>query len=208
MYKYFLKRIIDLLIAIIGILVLLPVFLIVFIILLFSNNGKPFFFQSRPGKDENIFKIVKFKTMNDKRDVNGDLLAPDNRITPLGNFLRKTSLDEIPQLINVIKGDMSLVGPRPLLIKYLPLYSDEQKKRHTVKPGITGLAQVMGRNSLSWKQKFEFDVRYINELSFFLDVKILFLTIKKVISNDGVYDESNTIVPDFKGSSENTNLEQ
>ncbi len=150
LYKKIIKRFLDFIIALIGFMILSPVFLIVTIGLFFANQGKPFFFQKRPGKDERIFKVIKFKTMNDKKDVQGNLLSDADRLTPIGTFVRKTSLDEIPQLLNVLKGDMSLIGPRPLLPEYLPLYNEEQKKRHHVKPGITGWAQVNGRNAISW----------------------------------------------------------
>ncbi len=199
-YNSIFKRLIDLILSIIGFILLLPIFSIVTIILWLKNNKKPFFYQDRPGKNELIFKIIKFKTMNDKTDENGNLLPPNKRITELGKFIRKYSLDEIPQLLNVIKGDMSLVGPRPLLIRYLPLYNAEQKKRHTVKPGITGWAQVNGRNAISWEQKFEFDVWYVNHMSFVLDLKILFLTVLKVFKKDGVYSVDNDIMPDFTGT--------
>lgn len=165
-----------------------------------SNHGKAFFFQIRPGKNKKLFKIIKFKTMNDKVDASGDLLPFDQRVTKIGAFIRKYSLDEIPQLINVLQGDMSLIGPRPLLVEYLPLYSDRQKIRHHVKPGITGWAQVNGRNAITWKQKFDFDIWYVQHISFLLDVKILFLTIKKVIVKDGVNSQSNLNMPTFMGT--------
>src|SRR5690606_31873546 len=145
-----------------------------------ANNGRPFFLQPRPGKGGEVFKIIKFKTMNDKKDADGNLLSDAERLTPIGAFIRKTSLDEIPQLINVLKGDMSLIGPRPLLVQYLPLYNEFQKRRHEVRPGMTGWAQVNGRNTISWDKKFEYDVWYVDHLSFLLDMKILLLTIKKV----------------------------
>ncbi len=155
MYKYFFKRVFDLLLSIIGLLILSPIFIIVLLLLMINNNGKPFFYQMRPGKNEKIFKVIKFKTMNDKKGKNGELLPDKDRLTSLGNFIRKTSLDEIPQLINVFKGDMSLIGPRPLLPEYLPFYNDDQKRRHLVSPGITGWAQINGRNSISWEEKFK-----------------------------------------------------
>lgn len=188
MYENYYKRLLDFLFASFGIIVLSPVFLATIVALYYSNNGKPFFIQERPGKDEKIFKLIKFKTMNDKKDAEGNLLPMGERITPLGAFLRKTSLDEIPQLLNVIKGDMSLIGPRPLLKEYLPMYSTRQKLRHSVKPGITGWAQVNGRNQVSWKDKFEMDVWYVNNISFKLDTIIFFKTIKKIITKSDVAD--------------------
>ncbi|MCO4820447.1 MAG: sugar transferase [Flavobacteriaceae bacterium] len=199
MYKLLIKRLLDFLMAIIGLVILSPVFIVVYIILYFSNDGKPFFFQSRPGKDEIIFNIIKFKTMNDKKDENGNLLPDVQRITSIGRFIRKTSLDEIPQLINVLKGDMSVIGPRPLLIMYLPLYSEEQATRHNIRPGITGWAQVNGRNAITWKQKFTYDVYYVNNLSFLLDLKILFMTLKKVILKDGVNSSDEFTMQKFTG---------
>ena len=200
MYKIFFKRVLDFCAALLGFIVLLPIFSIITIYLLFSNKGKPFFFQKRPGKKERIFFIIKFKSMNDKKDTEGNLLPFEKRITKTGAFIRKYSLDEIPQLINVIKGDMSLVGPRPLLTEYLPLYNEDQKKRHNVKPGITGWAQVNGRNAISWKEKFSLDTWYVNNLSFSLDVKILLLTIKRVLKKEGVNSSDNLNMPLFKGN--------
>ncbi|MHA7943515.1 sugar transferase [Formosa sp. 3Alg 14/1] len=181
MYKRVFKRVIDFTAALIGFILLFPIFLVVTLILLVTN-GQPFFFQSRPGKNEKVFKIMKFKSMSDKKDANGNLLPDAERVTALGTFIRKTSLDEIPQLLNVIKGDMSLIGPRPLLVRYLPYYTEEEQLRHTVRPGITGLAQVSGRNSISWDDKLAIDVEYVKNLSFMLDVKILLKTVGKVIS--------------------------
>lgn len=200
MYKNLFKRIIDFLGSLIGLLLLSPVFVFVMMGLFFANQGKPFFFQPRPGKGERIFKIVKFKTMNDKKDKNGNLLSDAERLTKIGSFVRKTSLDEIPQLINVIKGDMSLIGPRPLLIQYLPLYNETQKRRHEVRPGITGWAQVNGRNAISWQQKFEYDVWYIDNISLWLDIKILFLTVKKVFVREGISQEGQVTAEEFKGN--------
>src|SRR5690554_1395774 len=200
MYKNFFKRIIDFLGSLIGLLLLSPVFVFVMMGLFFANQGKPFFFQPRPGKGERIFKIVKFKTMNDKKAPNGNLSPDAERLTKIGSFVRKTSLDEIPQLINVLKGDMSLIGPRPLLIQYLPLYNDFQKRRHEVRPGITGWAQVNGRNAISWKQKFEYDIWYVDNLNWRLDVKILFLTIKKVFVREGISQEGQATMEYFKGN--------
>lgn len=200
MYKKYLKRILDFLTAFFGLLILSPVFIIVTICLFIANKGKPFFFQSRPGKDEKVFKIVKFKSMNDRKDKDGNLLPDAVRLTKVGAFVRKTSLDEIPQLINVLKGDMSLIGPRPLLVQYLPLYNDRQKRRHDVRPGITGWAQVNGRNAISWPQKFEYDVWYVENLSFALDVKIIFMTIKKVFIREGISMEGEATTQYFEGN--------
>lgn len=204
MYSSFIKRILDFVAALIGLLLLSPIFIAVLIVLIIVNRGKPFFFQARPGFKEKVFKIIKFKTMNDKKDLNGELLSPDKRLTKAGIFIRKNSLDEIPQLVNVLKGDMSIVGPRPLLIRYLPRYNKTQKQRHNVKPGITGWAQVNGRNAISWEQKFKYDVYYINNISLVLDLKILWKTVYKVIKKDGIYNTENEIVPDFMGT-ENKN---
>ncbi len=198
-YKNFIKRFFDFSIALVGLICLLPVFIVVIIGLFFANQGKPFFFQERPGKDERIFKIIKFKTMNDKKDKDGNLLPDAERLTKIGSFVRKTSLDEIPQLINVLKGDMSLIGPRPLRTYYLPLYSPEQKKRHDVRPGITGWAQVNGRNAISWTKKFEYDVWYVDNFSFGLDIKILFLTFKKVFKREGISKEGFVTTEAFNG---------
>jgi lipopolysaccharide/colanic/teichoic acid biosynthesis glycosyltransferase len=167
---------------------------------MFANNGKPFFFQTRPGNNEKLFKIVKFKTMTDEKDKNGKLLPDEKRLTTVGKWVRKTSLDELPQLINVVKGEMSLIGPRPLLPEYLPLYNKEQKKRHTIRPGITGWAQVNGRNAISWVDKFKLDVYYVENLTFWLDVKIVFLTIKKVLVKEGVSSSTSVTMEKFKGN--------
>ena len=199
MYKNFLKHFLDFILSLFGLIVLLPVFLLITLLLFFANRGKPFFVQERPGKDEKIFSIIKFRTMNDKRDANGKLLPDSERLTTIGRIVRKTSLDEIPQLLNVIKGEMSLVGPRPLLIQYLPLYNTEQKRRHEVRPGITGWAQVNGRNALLWQEKFFYDVWYVDYCSFGLDVKILLLTVKKVFVREGITSETSVTMEVFKG---------
>lgn len=199
LYKNVIKRLIDFVVALTALILLFPVFLIVFIALAISNNGKPLFFQTRPGKNEKLFKIIKFKTMNDKKDSEGRFLDFDKRVTPLGKFVRKYSLDEIPQLFNVIKGDMSLIGPRPLLVQYLPLYNNTQKRRHEVKPGITGWAQVNGRNAILWVKKFEYDVWYVDNVSLMLDIKILLLTIKKVVVKEGVNSSENLNMTTFTG---------
>ena len=200
MYKIYFKRFLDFFVALIGLLLLSPIFLLATIGLFFANNGKPFFFQTRPGKNEKLFQIIKFKTMNDKKDAAGNLLSDAERLTPIGSFVRKTSLDEIPQLLNVLKGDMSLIGPRPLLIQYLPLYNSIQKKRHDIRPGITGWAQVNGRNAISWEQKFEYDVWYVENCTFLLDVKILLLTVKKVFKREGISQEGSATTDNFKGN--------
>lgn len=200
MYQKLFKIFFDFFAALLGLVILSPIFLMVTFGLFIANNGKPFFFQKRPGKGEKIYKIIKFKTMTDKKDAQGALLPDTERLTTIGKFVRKTSLDELPQLINVLKGNMSLVGPRPLLPEYLPLYNSEQKKRHNVKPGITGWAQVNGRNTISWEQKFEYDVWYVKHISFWLDLKILFLTIKKVIVSEGISSEGQATTENFKGN--------
>lgn len=199
MYKYFFKQVIDFSIALLALLFISPIFIVVMIGLYLANSGKPFFYQERPGKKNRIFTIIKFKTMNDKKDKNGKLLPDFERLTTLGAFVRKTSLDEIPQLINVLKGDMSLIGPRPLLPKYLPLYDDTQKRRHDVKPGITGWAQINGRNAISWEDKFKYDVWYVDNCSFLLDVKIFWMTFVKVFKREGInVNTENTALP-FQG---------
>lgn len=199
MYKYF-KSFFDFIFGLFFFLLVSPVFILVTVLLFLSNRGKPFFYQQRPGKNGRVFKIVKFKSMNDKRDTQGKLLPDEERITALGNLVRKTSLDEIPQLLNVIKGDMSFVGPRPLLVRYLNLYNEEQMRRHEVKPGITGWAQINGRNAISWEEKFKHDVYYVEHMSLFLDLKILFLTIAKVLNRDDISSESSATMEAFTGS--------
>jgi lipopolysaccharide/colanic/teichoic acid biosynthesis glycosyltransferase len=200
MYLHFSKRLLDVLIGTIAFILLSPFFMGVILVLLITNNGKPFFFQPRPGKNGEIFKVIKFKSMNDKKDENGEFLSFHLRVTKFGNFIRKYSLDEIPQLLNVLKGDMSLIGPRPLLVQYLPLYNEEQAKRHLVKPGITGWAQVNGRNTISWDKKFELDVWYVNNVSFLLDMQILLLTAKKVLIREGVNADENLNMSTFDGT--------
>ncbi|MDR0506972.1 MAG: sugar transferase [Dysgonamonadaceae bacterium] len=191
MYRNCIKCLLDFILSLSGFIIISPIFLIVTVLLCFANNGKPFFFQPRPGKNEKIFKVIKFKTMNDKKDASGNLLPDAERLTRIGGFIRKTSLDEIPQLINVIKGNMSLIGPRPLMPQYLPLYSPEQARRHKVKPGITGWAQCHGRNDISWKQKFEYDVWYVDNMSLKVDMTVFFITLKKIIIREGIYKEGN-----------------
>jgi lipopolysaccharide/colanic/teichoic acid biosynthesis glycosyltransferase len=200
MYKNFFKRIVDFILSFIGLLMLSPILVIVTMLLVIANNGKPFFFQTRPGKNEKLFSILKFKTMTDAKDSSGNLLPDAERMTKLGSFVRKTSIDELPQLLNVLKGDMSLIGPRPLLPEYLLLYNTEQRKRHIVRPGITGWAQVNGRNAISWQQKFKLDVFYVENLSFMLDLKIVFLTVKKVLIKEGISSETSSTMEKFKGN--------
>lgn len=199
MYRTLGKRIIDFTVALIGLIIVSPILLIVTIALFFANQGKPFFFQTRPGLKAKPFTIIKFKTMNDKRDDQGFLLEDSARLTRVGKFVRKTSLDEIPQLVNVLLGDMSLIGPRPLLTQYLLLYNDFQKRRHEVRPGITGWAQVNGRNAISWTKKFEYDVEYVDNISFYFDLKILISTIKKVLLKEGISQEGEATMELFKG---------
>ncbi|MCU7615080.1 sugar transferase [Chryseobacterium sp. GMJ5] len=199
MYKNYIKRIIDFMIALVGLLILSPVFIVVTIGLYFANDGKPFFFQARPGLKEKIFKIIKFKTMNDKKDASGNLLSDAERLTAIGAFVRKTSLDEIPQLINILKGDMSLIGPRPLLPQYLPLYNTIQKRRHDVRPGITGWAQINGRNAISWEKKFELDIWYVDHLSFATDLKVFLNTFKKVFKREGINQGGQATAEPFNG---------
>lgn len=200
MYKKIIKTIADFLAALIGLILLLPLFCTITIGLFFANNGQPFFFQARPGKNGKIFKIIKFKTMNDKRDTAGNLLPDGDRLTAIGAFVRKTSMDELPQLLNVLKGDMSLIGPRPLLPHYLHLYSDFQNRRHEVKPGITGWAQVNGRNAISWEQKFEYDVWYVTNYSFVLDIKIILMTVQKVFVREGISQQGKATMEAFTGT--------
>jgi undecaprenyl phosphate N,N'-diacetylbacillosamine 1-phosphate transferase len=187
MYKHFLKRFIDIVIGLILIICFSPLFIIVTVWLYFANRGAGVFFtQNRPGKKAKVFRIIKFKTMTDERDSDGKLLADVQRLTKVGSFVRSTSIDELPQLFNVLIGDMSLIGPRPLLIKYLPLYTRNQSRRHNVRPGITGWTQTHGRNSISWKEKFELDIWYVDNISLFLDVKILWMTFLKVLKREGI----------------------
>jgi len=199
MYKV-LKRLIDLCISTIVLLLTAPISIVVLILLFWANNGKVFFIQARPGLNGRIFNIIKFKTMNDRTSADGKLLSDAERLTCVGQLLRKTSIDELPQLINVIKGDMSLIGPRPLLVEYLPLYNSTQKKRHDVRPGITGWAQVNGRNAISWDMKFQYDVWYVDNLSWALDMKILFLTVKKVFKLEGISSGVSVTMEKFLGN--------
>lgn len=201
MYKYFFKRLIDFIIVFCVLVVIWPILLIITLWLHFANKGAgAFFAQERPGKGGKVFKVIKFKTMTDERDADGNLLPDADRLTNVGRFVRSTSIDELPQLINVLKGDMALIGPRPLLVQYLPLYSKEQARRHDVRPGITGWAQVNGRNVISWTKKFELDVWYVDHCSFWLDVKIIFLTIKKVFVREGISQEGQATMEFFTGN--------
>lgn len=200
MYRLFFKRLIDILASFILLILASPILLVVVLILYYQNKSKVFFFQERPGWHQKAFKIIKFKTMTDTKDAAGKLLPDNQRITKAGRIIRKLSIDELPQLINVLKGDMSLVGPRPLLFKYIPLYSEEQLRRHDVRPGITGWAQVNGRNSISWGKKFELDVYYVDHLSLILDIKILWMTFMKVIQSEGVNQTADRPMNPFNGS--------
>ena len=199
MYKFFFKPLFDFLGALIGLFILSPLWVLVMFALIFQNNGIPFFFQTRPGKHLKAFKIIKFKTMTDEKDSSGNLLPDVERMTMLGKIVRKLSIDEIPQLLNVLRGEMSLIGPRPLLFKYIPLYSKEQLKRHEVKPGITGWAQVNGRNSISWTDKFRLDIEYVSNLNFWLDLKIIYLTFIKVLKKEGVNQQEDRPMNPFNG---------
>ena len=200
MYSKFFKRIVDIIIALIALLILSPVIIILIILLMIANNGKPFFFQNRPGKNKKYFTIIKFKTMKDPKDKGGEWRNQEERITKVGGFVRNYSLDELLQLINVLKGDMSIVGPRPMLDNYLPLYNKEQDRRHLVKPGMTGWAQVNGRNAISWEEKWVFDVWYVDHLSFSIDLKILLKTIQKVFKRDGITSDEHDIYEPWKGN--------
>lgn len=201
MYAHFFKRLIDFTIVFMVLLIIWPILLLITIWLHFANKGAgAFFTQERPGKNGKIFKVIKYKTMTDERDAQGNLLPDADRLTKVGKFVRSTSIDELPQLINVLKGDMALIGPRPLLPQYLPLYSKEQARRHEVRPGITGWAQVNGRNAISWAKKFELDVWYVDHCSFWLDLKIIFLTIKKVFIREGISQEGQATIEPFNGN--------
>ena len=201
LYKNCFKRVLGFTIALVAIICLSPLLLVVTIWLHFSNKGAgAFFFQERPGKDGKVFKIIKFKTMTDERDANGKLLPDEKRLTRVGRFVRATSIDELPQLINVLKGEMALIGPRPLLIKYLALYSPEQARRHEVRPGITGWAQCNGRNAISWAEKFKLDVWYVDHCTLLTDLKILFITIRKVIAHEGISQQGQATMEEFKGN--------
>lgn len=200
MYRRFFKRILDFCIALVALVVISPILIVVAVWLHFANRGAgAFFLQERPGLHGKIFKIIKFKTMTDERDAEGNLLPDAERLTPVGRFVRSTSIDELPQLINVLKGDMSLIGPRPLLVKYLPLYSPEQMRRHDVRPGISGWAQCHGRNAISWTEKFMLDVWYVDHCTFMTDVRVVLTTIGKVLKRDGIAQEGNATMEEFNG---------
>ncbi len=200
MYRHCIKRLLDFFISLLAIIALSPLFAVVTVWLHFANKGAgAFFLQERPGLNSRIFKIIKFKTMTDEKDKSGNLLPDENRLTKVGRFVRSTSIDELPQLFNVLKGDMSLIGPRPLLVKYLPLYSEKQKRRHNVRPGITGWAQCHGRNAISWTQKFEYDIWYVDNLSFATDMKVILQTIKTVIKRSGISHKGSATMEAFNG---------
>lgn len=199
MYRLFFKRFLDFLLSLVAIVLLSPIYLIVAILVRVKLGSPVIFTQERPGKDEKIFKMYKFRSMTSEIDENGNLLPDEVRLTSFGKKLRATSFDELPELFNILKGDMSIVGPRPLLIKYLPLYTSEQRKRHYVKPGLTGLAQISGRNSITWEDKFNLDINYVNTLSFNLDLKIIILTVKSVLKKEGINSDNSVTMEEFKG---------
>ena len=199
MYRSFFKRVFDFILSLTAIIILSPVLLLLTVIGAFRMGGNPFFTQDRPGKDGKVFKLVKFKSMNNKRDERGELLPDEKRLTSYGQFIRNTSLDELPELINILKGDMAIVGPRPLLVRYLTRYNKTQARRHEVRPGLTGLAQVNGRNAISWEDKFRYDVEYVDNLSLLLDIKIILKTALKVIKSDGISSESSATMEEFMG---------
>ena len=199
-YEKYIKRMLDFTLSLMALIVLSPVLLVLVIVGAIKMKGNPFFTQDRPGKDEKIFKLIKFRSMTCETDAQGNLLPDEVRLTRYGKFLRASSLDELPELINILKGDMSIVGPRPLLVRYLPLYNAEQKHRHDVRPGLTDWAQVNGRNTLSWEDKFRYDVDYVNQISFALDVKVIFMTVKKVFCREGISSETSATMEEFKGT--------
>ena len=199
MYRSFFKRVFDFILSLTAIIIFSPVLLLLTVIGAFLMGGNPFFTQERPGKDGKIFKLVKFKSMNNKRDERGELLPDEKRLTSYGQFIRNTSLDELPELINILKGDMAIVGPRPLLVRYLTRYSKTQARRHEVRPGLTGLAQVNGRNAISWEDKFRYDVEYVDNLCLILDIKIILMTVLKVVKRDGISSESSATMEEFMG---------
>jgi lipopolysaccharide/colanic/teichoic acid biosynthesis glycosyltransferase len=200
MYAKLFKRVIDFTLSLVAILVLTPVLAVLTLIGAWQMEGNPFFTQERPGKDEKIFKLIKFRTMTNEKDKDGNLLPDEKRLVRYGKFLRSTSLDELPELFNILVGDMSIVGPRPLLVKYLPLYSERQRHRHDVRPGLTGYAQVHGRNAISWEEKFELDLKYIEKITFFGDIKIILDTVLVVFKRSGISSESSVTMEEFKGT--------
>ena len=200
MYNKFFKRLIDFTLSFIALIVLLPILLVLVVVTAIAMKGNPFFTQQRPGKNEKIFKLIKFRTMTNAKDKDGNLLPDEVRLNKFGKILRSTSLDELPELINILKGDMSIVGPRPLLVKYLPRYNDEQRRRHEVRPGLTGNAQANGRNALSWEEKFKLDIEYVDNISFSFDIKIIFDTVKAVFKRDGISSENSATMEEFMGS--------
>jgi len=205
MYRNFFKRIFDFLLSLTAFLLLFPILLLLVAAGTVKMGGNPFFVQERPGKDGKIFKLVKFKSMNNKKDENGNLLPDETRLTSYGKFIRNTSLDELPELINILKGDMAIVGPRPLLVRYLTRYNKTQARRHEVRPGLTGLAQVNGRNAISWEEKFNYDVEYVDNVSFLLDFKIICKTVLKIIKKDGISSETSATMEEFMGQTEESN---
>lgn len=199
MYRSFFKRVFDFILSLTAIIILSPVLLLLTVIGAFLMGGNPFFTQDRPGKDGKVFKLVKFKSMNNKRDERGELLPDEKRLTSYGQFIRNTSFDELPELINILKGDMAIVGPRPLLVRYLTRYSKTQARRHEVRPGLTGLAQINGRNAISWEDKFRYDVEYVDNLCLMLDIKIILMTVLKVVKRDGISSENSATMEEFMG---------
>lgn len=200
MYAKYIKRPLDFCLSLCALIVLSPILLVLTVLGALMMKGNPFFTQLRPGKDEKIFKLIKFRTMTCEKDKDGNLLPDEKRLTRYGKFLRSTSLDELPELFNILKGDMAVVGPRPLLTEYLTLYNDAQHRRHEVRPGLSGLAQVNGRNAVTWEQKFEYDVKYVDDITFFGDMKIIIVTVLKVLKRDGITEENNVTVEKFTGS--------
>lgn len=200
MYRKYFKRFLDFFLSLLALIVLSPVLLILTVLGAVKMKGNPFFTQQRPGKDEKIFKLIKFRTMTNEKDAQGNLLPDDVRLTKYGKFLRSTSLDELPELINILNGDMSIVGPRPLLVKYLPLYNEEQRHRHDVRPGLTGYAQVHGRNAISWGEKFAMDIKYVNSITFIGDVRIILGTVKSVLKHEGINSETSATMEEFTGA--------
>ena len=204
MYAKFIKRPLDFTLSLLALIVLSPVLIILIVMGAIGMKGNPFFTQLRPGKNEKIFKLIKFRTMTNEKDKDGNLLPDEKRLNKYGKFLRSTSLDELPELLNILKGDMSIVGPRPLLVQYLPLYNERQKKRHEVRPGLTGFAQINGRNTITWEQKFEDDVTYTQSITFLGDMKIIFKTAISVLKREGISQENNATMEEFKGTQEET----